>query len=140
MMADNAETPRPNPVRDLVTELLTYPWENDEPISGADVVDSVAPYMEAIRKMVAERRDLCGEDHGFAVWFDPEAIRQHYPESSGVAIPANVTDEDLADCSRNYGDFFWAAFDEEVECIVREATRRADERDAKAAPKAEVPE
>lgn len=82
----------------------------------------------------------CGDDHGLAVWFTPDAVREHFQEGDDPTVDdrlAAVTDDDLAGAAGNAllsFDDLWRVFDEMTGYILDEAERIAKERAAKTAP------
>lgn len=85
-----------------------------------------------------DKREIaaCGDDHGLAVWFTPDAIKQHFEsgDAEDEAIQA-MPDELLAEAAHAAmdNDLLWRIVGDMMQDIVEDAKKIAAER-AKAAP------
>jgi len=75
------------------------------------------------------KRRECGDDHALAVWFTPDAVREH-----DETLPEYVTDEDLASSAIAAlidNELLWRVFDQTVQEIAQTATTAAARRETR---------
>jgi hypothetical protein len=71
----------------------------------------------------------CGDDHGLAVWYDAQAIREHFEEErdddGDSLVPPDLTDGDLNEAAKDYlfSGKSNSDFDDDIRFIVAEAKR-----------------